>query len=279
MRNMVFGSEGFVGTTFTNFLRDLGEDVIGYDIRCNTKEDLRYAKLDFTGIDRAYFLAWDVGGAKYLYESESQFRQLDWNLKLLLNVMPQLQKAKIPFLFVSSQLAEEYDTVYGVTKRLGEVWTHLLKGVRVRLWNVYGPIETPSQRTHVVSDFVHQAVLNGRIEMLSTGEEKRQFIHIDDVCRALHRAIALKLDGVYDITSFEWVSVRDVARIIAEETGAEIIAGKRVGTTPFTPMKGRVPGWLPQIDLQQGLCGMIAELQSKLNIDTRKLKPYIMVVQ
>ncbi len=265
MRNMVFGSEGFVGTPFTHFLKNLGEDVVEYDIKRSEKEDLRYAQLDFTGIDRAYFLAWDVGGAKYLYESESQFRQLDWNLKLLLNIMPQLQEAKIPFLFISSQLAEEYDTVYGVTKRLGEVWTHLLKGVRVRLWNVYGPIEKPSKRTHVVSDFVHQAVLNGRIVMMTTGEERRQFIHVDDVCRALHQALDSNLEGVYDISSFEWVSVLDVARIIAEETGATIVAGEKIGVTPLTPMKGRVPGWLPEVDLRQGLCRMIADLRSSLN--------------
>jgi nucleoside-diphosphate-sugar epimerase len=270
MRNVVFGSEGFVGIPFTHFLKDLGEEVVEFDIKRDSKEDLRYAELDFSGIDRVYFLAWDVGGAKYLYEQDSQFQQLDWNLKLLLNVMPQLQTAKIPFLFISSQLAEEYDTVYGVTKRLGEVWTHLLKGVRVRLWNVYGPIETPSQRTHVVSDFVHQAVLNGRLEMMTTGEERRQFIHIDDVCRAFHRALDLNLEGVYDISSFEWVRILDIAQIIAEETGAAVIVGDHVGTTPFTPMKGRVPGWLPQVDLRQGLRRMITELQSKLKIEKKK---------
>jgi nucleoside-diphosphate-sugar epimerase len=265
MRNVVFGSEGFVGKPFSHFLEELGEEVVRIDIKRDSKEDLRYAQLDFANIDRVYFLAWDVGGAKYLYEEDSQFQQLDWNLKLLLNVMPQLQATKIPFLFVSSQLAEEYDTVYGVTKRLGEVWTHLLKGVRVRLWNVYGPVETPSQRTHVVSDFVHQSVLNGRIEMMTTGEERRQFIHIDDVCRALHRALISNLESVYDISSFEWVSVLDVARIIAEETGSVIIAGEKIGVTPLTPMKGRVPGWLPEIDLRRGLCRMIADLRSSLN--------------
>jgi nucleoside-diphosphate-sugar epimerase len=265
MRNLVLGSEGFVGTPFTHFLEHLGEEVVRFDIKRGSKEDLRHARLDFAGIDRVYFLAWDVGGAKYLYEQASQFHQLDWNLKLLLNAMPQLQVAKIPFLFISSQLAEEYDTVYGVTKRLGEVWTHLLKGVRVRLWNVYGPIEQPSQRTHVVSDFVHQAVLNGRIEMLTTGEEKRQFVHIDDVCRALHRALDLNLEGVYDISSFEWVTVLEVAQIIAEEAGATLTTGKKVGATPFTPMKGRVPGWLPEVGLRQGLCRMIADLRTRVS--------------
>lgn len=266
MRNLVFGSEGFVGDPLSHYLEKLGEEVVRFDIKRHSSEDLRYCRIDFSGIDRVYFLAWEVGGAKYLYEHDSQFQQLDWNLRLLINVMPQLQAAQIPFLFISSQLAEEYDTVYGVTKRLGEVWTHLLNGVRVRLWNVYGPLEKPSQRTHVVSDFVHQAVMDKQIVMLTTGDEKRQFVHINDVCRAFHNALDLNLKGVYDISSFEWVSVMDVARIIAEETGAKIVAGQKVGDTPITPMKGRVPGWLPEIDLQQGLRRMVHGLQSSLGM-------------
>ena len=76
----------------------------------------------------------------------------------------------------------------------------------------------------------------------------------------------MKLTGVYDVSSFEWVSVMDVARIIAEETGARIIAGKKVGGTPITPMKGRVPGWLPQVDLREGLHRMVTELKSSMGI-------------
>jgi nucleoside-diphosphate-sugar epimerase len=263
MKNLVLGSDGFVGKTFCNYLENIGEEVQRVDIKHNEAEDLRFMKLDFQGIDRVYFLAWDVGGAKYLYENESQFKQLDWNLKLMLNIMPQFQAEQIPFLFVSSQLAEEYDTVYGVTKRLGEVWTHLLGGVRIRLWNVYGPLEEPSQRSHVVGDFVYQAVIKGRINMLTNGEEKRQFVHINDVCQAFHSALDMGLQGVYDVTSFEWVSVIDVARIIAKEAGAELFPGNKVGSTPLTPLQGRIPGWLPRIDLQNGLKGMVQESRIK----------------
>ena len=146
-------------------------------------------KLPLEGVSCVYFLAWEVGGAKYLYRNDVQFVQLDWNLKLLLNVMPQLRESGLPFLFVSSQLAEECDTVYGVTKRLGEVWTKLLNGVRIRLWNVYGAYEAPSERSHVISDFIHQALATGQIKMMTNGEELRQFIYIDDVCRAFEQAI------------------------------------------------------------------------------------------
>ena len=108
MKNLIIGSEGFVGKPFCEYLKQKGEQVVPFDIKRSPEEDGRNATLDLDGIDRVYFLAWDVGGAKYLYRDEIQFKQLDWNLKLMLNIMPQLQDKRTPFLFVSSQLAEEY---------------------------------------------------------------------------------------------------------------------------------------------------------------------------
>ena len=262
MRNLILGSEGFVGTSLCRYLESNGEEIVRLDIKRSSDEDLRNASIDVGHLDRIYFLAWDVGGAKYLYLEETQHDQLDWNLKILLNVMPQLKLAKVPFLFVSSQLAEEYDNAYGVTKRLGEVWTHIIGGVRVRLWNVYGELEVPSRRSHVVSDFVHQAVMDGRIKMMTSGEERRQFVHIDDVCRAMQMAFDLSPDGIYDITSFEWTTVLRVAQIIAEASGVEVILGAEKGSTPYTPMRGRIPGWLPTVDLVAGLTRMTEELRT-----------------
>lgn len=269
IKNLVIGSEGFVGKPFCEYLKQLGEEVVHFDIKRSSEEDARDAKLSLEGVDRVYFLAWDVGGAKYLYRDEIQFKQLDWNLKLMLNIMPQLQEKKTPFLFVSSQLAEEYDTVYGVTKRLGEVWTHLLGGVRVRLWNVYGAVEEPSERSHVIADFVYQALVNGEIRMLTDGEEQRQFVHINDVCSAFHRAISDNLTGVYDVTSFEWVRVVDAARIIAEFTGAKLVPGDRRGSTPITPIKGKIPGWLPEVSIHDGLKGLVDKVRLLLEAGTK----------
>jgi nucleoside-diphosphate-sugar epimerase len=242
-----------VGRPFLAYLEKLGEQVVHFDIKRSSAEDARNVRLALDTVDRVYFLAWDVGGAKYLYREDMQFVQLDWNLKLLSNVMPQLQSSGIPFLFVSSQLAEEYDTVYGVTKRLGEIWTHLLGGVRVRLWNVYGPSEIPSERSHVISDFVFQALAKGEIRMLTDGTERRQFIHVDDVCRAFHMALSSGLTGVYDISSFEWVTVLEVAEIISGCTGAKIVRGEKPGSNPVTSMHGKIPGWWPEVPLRDGL--------------------------
>jgi nucleoside-diphosphate-sugar epimerase len=176
------------------------------------------------------------------------------------NVFPQLIERGVPFLFVSSQLAEEADTVYGVTKRLGEVWTNLVAaGVHVRLWNVYGAYEVSTERSHVIADFLHQAVTQGEIRMLTTGEERRQFVHIDDVCRAFHAVLGGGLRGAYDVTSFEWVSVREVAETIAALTGAKVVPGLKTGSTPMTPIRGRIPGWLPQVSLREGIQEMLSK--------------------
>jgi nucleoside-diphosphate-sugar epimerase len=262
--NLVIGSDGFVGNPLCQHLESVGEKVVRFDLKRGVAEDARLAQIDFQGIDRVYFLAWEVGGAKYLYRDDIQFLQLDSNLKLMLNVFPQLKDAGVPFLFVSSQLAEEYDTVYGATKRLGEVWTHLLKGTRVRLWNVYGAYEPPSERSHVVADFAWQALRHGEIRMMTTGEELRQFIYIDDVCRGFHHALSGKFDGIYDVSSFEWVPVRRVADIIAALSGAKVIPGGRTGSTPITPMRGKMPGWNATVSLEEGLGRMLARYRSYL---------------
>jgi nucleoside-diphosphate-sugar epimerase len=262
---LVIGGDGFVGTLFCSYLRASGSEATSFDIKQGDNKDARRQIFDFRPYDRVYVLAWDVGGSKYLYEHEAQLRQLDWNLALLTNLLPQLAASGVPFLFVSSQLAEETDTVYGVTKRLGEVWTQLVGGVNVRLWNVYGALEGMSQRSHVISDFVWQALETGEIRMMTTGQEMRQFIYKDDVYSALVSALDQNLTkGLYDVTSFEWVSIRLVADFIAAETGARVVPGERIGSTPITPIRGRVPGWLPKISLQEGLQRTVALARERL---------------
>lgn len=261
MRTLVLGSEGFIGKPFCQYLNSIGRDVTGIDLKHGKDEDLRYMILDLNGVDSVYFLAWDVGGSKYIYGKDTQLFQLNWNLELLSNVMPQLQDLSIPFVFTSSQLAAKPDISYGVTKRLGEIWTNLIGGSCVRLWNVYGSLEEPSERSHVVSDLVYSAVRTGKIELLTVGFEKRQFVHIDDVCRALY--MSMRLTGIHDITNCKWISILNLARIISKETGTEIIQGSDRKLTAYSPYTNPIPNWFPTVTLEQGLRRMINEAMSE----------------
>jgi nucleoside-diphosphate-sugar epimerase len=234
MNNLVLGSSGFVGRYFCTYLKQKGEKVVEYDLIHSSLEDGRFNHLPLKGIDRVYFLAWNVGGSNYLYDPKTQQGQLDWNLKLLSNILPQLKK--VPFVFVSSQLAEDCDTVYGVLKRLGEVWTGLSENGRVvRFWNVYGAYEDRTIKSHVVADFIHQALSNNYIKIQTNGNESRQFVYIDDICEALHKSFDHK--GVFDISSLKWNTIYEVAQLISEYTGCSIIRGEKQGTSLFIENK------------------------------------------
>ena len=167
--------------------------------------------------------------------------------------------SEIPCVFTSSQLSEKVELVYGVQKKTGELWTKLCKkGVSVRLWNLYGYIEELNEKSHVVSDFVLQAKNNGRINMLTTGEEERQFIHIDDVCEALLLSFEIEdRSQTYDITTNEWTSIYDVASILQKYTNCDINIGDIPGETFFIKNINSVPNWSPKIPIEEGLKLMI----------------------
>ena len=251
--NLVLGSEGFLGRALCRYL-ERHEKVIHYDLKLDPAQDLRSAKLDLTGVDRVYLLAWDVGGAKYLYDPATQESQFEWNMKLLANTLPQLKGTR--FLFVSSQQANQ-SNAYGVSKRIGEIWTKLLNGFVVRPWNLYGEMEPTSERSHVISDFIQQDKETGVIKMQTNGEEFRQFVHLFDACRALHLAMEQQYANTYDATSGKWVSIRQIADFIAAETGAQVVPGWDTGKNFKSPYIGRMVGWSADIPLEEGLRAMI----------------------
>ncbi len=268
--NLVIGSEGFIGKPFCKFLEAKKEKVIRFDIAQNKIEDGRSFQFDFKKIDKIYFLAWDVGGSKYLYKSDLQMGQLKWNLQLMTNIFNQLEGKEKDFLFVSSQLSEETDTVYGVTKKLGEVWTDLLGGVCVRVWNAYGVMEKQDIKSHVISDFVYQALLTKKIKMMTSGEEWRQFTHIADLSNAFHMALNTKglRRTVYDASSYEWARIIDIANIIADLTGAKVYPRVGKGHDPIVALNmGRVPGWFPSVELKSGIEKMVEEAREILKHD------------
>lgn len=261
MKNLVIGSGGFLGTQLCRHLRGLGDQVIEYDIKNSVTQDARLGELPLDGVNRVYFLAWDVGGSKYLYKESSQETQMTWNNELMLNVFKQIMD--IPFVFISSQLADATDTVYGVQKQMGEVWTKLSKhGIAVRLWNIYGYNEDFTERSHVVSDFIFQAMANKEINMLTMGEEFRQYIHIDDVCNGLVKAFDIKdRSKTYDLSTGEWVKLIDLALLISEITDCKVVKGEKLGDSLSIDNKDFVPGWEPSVSLKEGLTRMVKEFK------------------
>ena len=55
--------------------------------------------------DFIYFLAFDVGGSRYLKKYQNTFEFLSNNIRLMENTFTLIKKYKKPFLFASSQMS------------------------------------------------------------------------------------------------------------------------------------------------------------------------------
>ncbi len=222
MRVAILGSSGQIGAYLTTYLREKGHVVDEVDITNGPQYDLRDTLTTIVqGIirdaDFVFFLAFDVGGSRYLKKYQHTFDFINNNTRLMAYTFSLLQRYRKRFVFASSQMSNMSHSPYGVMKRVGEMHTKALDGLIVKFWNVYG-IENDMDKAHVITDFINKGFDEGDFEMLTDGTEERQFLYAEDCCEALETVMNsytdFKSDDPLHITSFHSNSIREIADII-----------------------------------------------------------------
>ncbi len=188
-RILVLGSSGQIGEYLCNYLEDKNYTVVKFDFRVSPKQDLRkennlILKKLIKSSDYIFFLAFDVGGSRYLKNYQNNFNFLSNNLKIMTHTFNLLSKFNKKFLFASSQMSNMTYSNYGLLKLVGERVTQSLNSNYVKFWNVYG-IEKDLKKAHVITDFVKMAVKKKNISMITDGKESREFLHALDCCEGL----------------------------------------------------------------------------------------------
>lgn len=273
MRVLVLGSEGTLGKSLCQYLDQCGIEVVNWDIKLGAQYDLRQQHcIDkvLETVDYVFFLAFDVGGAKYDVHHK---QYLDNNLMLLYNTFDSLSKANKPFCYTTSQMANMITNPYGVLKCLSDFYVQFLNGVNVRLWNVYGN-ESINEKSHVIPDFVHQAWTTGEINMLSDGSDERQFMHSSDFARAMYHIMNnhemyKQHKSVIDLTSFQWTTINNVADIIKgvikNKHGRDTVIKRKPYTCNNQTCKNEPTKslfhdkWMPMLTLEEGISYVIDE--------------------
>ena len=223
MKITILGSSGQIGAYLTEYLSSKGHDVLEFDIVNGEHQDLTLIpNTPLEGViktsDFVFFLAFDVGGSRYLKKYQHTFQFINNNTRLMANVFGLLEKYKKRFVFASSQMSNMSYSPYGVMKRVGEMYTTALKGLIVKFWNVYG-IENDHEKAHVITDFIKKGFEEGEFEMLTDGTEERQFLYAEDCCEALETIMEsytdFKPEDPLHITSFKTTTINEVASIIS----------------------------------------------------------------
>ena len=222
MKVTILGSSGQIGAYLTEYLRDKGHEVTEFDKNYSIDHDmtkipnyqLRHAIKDS---DFVFFLAFDVGGSRYLKKYQHTFKFIDNNARMLAGAFEHLAEHGKPFIFASSQMSSMSYSPYGVMKRVGELYTRSLNGLIVKFWNVYG-IEKDHDKAHVITDFIRKGFETGVIDMMTDGTEQREFLYAEDCCEALERLMLeydqFTSDSELHITSFRSTTILEIAKII-----------------------------------------------------------------
>ena len=288
MKNiLILGSSGQIGAYLTEYLRGKGHQVTEFDIVNGEDQDLRSipnTKLmhDIRLADFVFFLAFDVGGSRYLKKYQHTYEFINNNTRLMANVFQYLHEYRKPFVFASSQMSNMSYSPYGVMKRVGEMYTQNLGGLIVKFWNVYG-IEKDYDKSHVITDFIRKGFQTGVIDMLTDGQEEREFLYAEDCCQALEAIMETFDDFTSEdnlhITSFRSTKIIDIASIII---GQFNLIGKNVLVKPSeqkdtVQMDKRnstdtyiLKWWQPTTTIEQGISKVFESMKDNYLGDTNE---------
>ena len=239
MRVAVLGSSGQIGAYLTEYLRNKGHHVTEFDKTNASWQDMTTIpnsalRSVISQSDFVFFLAFDVGGSRYLKKYQDTFNFIDNNTRLLASGFEYLNEYKTPFVFASSQMSNLSFSSYGILKNVGELYTKSLGGLVTKFWNVYG-IEKDYEKSHVITDFIRKGFETGVIDMITDGQEEREFLYAQDCCEALETVMNnysdFKSDDELHVTSFNSIKIIDIANIIKQKF--EMI-GKNVDIKPVS---------------------------------------------
>lgn len=263
MRVLVLGACGVIGSALVNQLTASGHDVVEWDSQISPDHDLscentlpllrsRIEESDFV-----FFLAYEVGGSKFLSTPTLEF--MNRNSRIMTNTFPLLARKR--FIFASSTMSN-MNIAYGALKMVGEHYTRIIGGIVARFWNVYG-FQKFGEKSYALTDFMHSFITTGNVRLLSNGCEKRQFLHSRDCAKCLE-VMMLHYDDmkpIVDVSSFKWTTIFDAAKLIC----SDVTRGDKLGDSHSfnnEPDGFILKFWNPTIPLKEGIEEVLNQMQA-----------------
>jgi UDP-glucose 4-epimerase len=299
-RIFVTGGAGFIGFHLCRKLSDFTSNLTIYDNLSSGKVEnvkhiprVHFVKADILDIkklhsqekaDVIYHLAAQV---VVPYSMENPIEDFETNARGTLNILEKARKDDARVVFASSAAVygnttalptpESYGfnpaSCYGLSKVVGEQYCNMyskqygLDITILRFANVYGP------RCHgVIEDFLDKISRNPKkLEIIGTGLQSRDFVHISDVVEALILSATseVTVGETFNIGFGKTTKIIDLAKIILKILG---LSDKTVITTTNVPWQGdintiwfdiskvkKVLKWQPKISFENNLKKLILE--------------------
>ncbi len=236
---LVTGGEGYIGSNFI----DQNDDVKSYDIKRGY--DVR---------DRRQFLEAVKGCSGIVHlaaESHIDFCEANPESAYSTNVYGTGLVSEVAaclgigLVYASSFACVERANIYGKTKWLGERLVLAAGGVVIRLANVYGGL---NPRADSVIEKFREAKRRGiPATVYGDGMQSRDFIHVEDVCRAFVMGLNAK-SGTYEASTGIQTRIIDLVDMLEVDYTFKPKPSWDVDFIPSNPSRW-LPRWKPGIKI------------------------------
>lgn len=156
---------------------------------------------------------------------------------------------------------------YGAAKLAGEAYCSAFAGaygmhtVSLRFANAYGPHSGHKQS--VIARFIQRVLNNEDLTIYGDGQQIRDFIHVEDICRAMLLAAESGLSGeIVHTASGRGTSVLELVRVLEEVVGRDLPVvseprreGEAFRIAPSVEKARRVLGFEARVALAEGVAG------------------------
>ena len=291
MKVLVTGGAGFVGTNLIKRLLKDGHEVISVDNystgkKENEQEGCKYFDFDLSESNVPFDemctverfekpgIIFHVGAVARIQPSlKNPVFTINNNFNSTLNVLDWARRKNIPVVFAGSsskhhglwgspyawskfggeQLCELYNKVYGLPTSI------------CRFYNVYGPHQLEGGTYATLVGIFEKLHREGKpLTITGTGEQRRDFTHVDDIVDGLIRCGNSLIDGdsgvsgeVFELGRGQNYSINEVANMFGEDYPKEYIPARKgeydVTLADYSKAK-EILGWEPSINLKDYLC-------------------------
>jgi len=281
MRAIVTGGVGFVGTNLIKRLMSEGHDVISLDNYSTGKEEneqdgCTYLNCDintleyidhplFENIDVIFHMAALARIQPSLIRPQES---INANVNGTLNILEVARKNNIPVIYAGSSSFHHglYESPYAWSKYAGEQLCELYSKVYglstaiCRFYNVYGAHQLEEGEYATVLGIFEKQLRNGEpLTITGTGEQRRDFTHVDDIVDGLYKCIGKDLKAeIFELGRGKNFSINEIVDLFgAERKYIPARKGEYPSTLCDTSLAKEKLGWEPNKNLEDYIKGII----------------------
>jgi len=283
MKILLTGSAGFLGRNLYGHMQKLGHQVVGIDIKKSPTTNFEFnfasAMLPYMFYEFDFDVILHTGAIADVYEAASHPRRAyEVNILGTNEVVNICFEHKIPLIYASTwevygeaqylPIDEQHPTLpdhpYNISKLAGELVVrnklHPINYCILRMGTLYGP---NMRESAVIPKFISLATEGKDITIHGTGEQFRQFTHVNDVCSAFEAVINTFKEGIYNVVADEQISIKFLAESLKNyfpklEISYEAVRKADIASSVVSSEKFKKElGWKPQIKFIDGLKEMV----------------------